>query len=95
MLEELEYARARGAPIPAEIIGYGMSADGFHITGMPPARRGLLSRHAKRRQERRLEPGDVEYVNAHATSTPLGDALETAAIGSIFSAITRPVGSCW
>jgi 3-oxoacyl-[acyl-carrier-protein] synthase II len=84
ILEELEFAKARGAHILAEIIGYGMSADAFHMTGMAPEGEGCARsmRHALRVAG--IEPDKIDYVNAHATSTPLGDALESKAIETVF-----------
>jgi 3-oxoacyl-[acyl-carrier-protein] synthase II len=84
ILEELEFAKARGAHILAEIIGYGMSADAFHMTGMAPEGEGCSRsmRHALRVAA--IEPDRIDYVNAHATSTPLGDALESKAIENVF-----------
>jgi 3-oxoacyl-[acyl-carrier-protein] synthase II len=84
ILEELEFARRRGAHILAEIIGYGMSADAFHMTGMAPEGEGCSRsmRHALRVAA--IDPDRIDYVNAHATSTPLGDALESKAIENVF-----------
>lgn len=84
ILEALEFAKARGANILAEIIGYGMSADAFHMTGMAPEGEGCYRsmRHALRVAG--IEPDTIDYVNAHATSTPLGDALESKAIENVF-----------
>ena len=86
VLEELEFARRRGAPILAEYVGMGMSSDAHHIT-LPPkdgdgARRCMLNalRDAK------LNPTDVNYVNAHGTSTPAGDVIETRALKAAFGA---------
>ncbi len=84
IMEELEFAKKRGAKILAEIIGYGMSADAFHMTGMAPEGEGCARsmRHALRVAG--IEPDQIDYVNAHATSTPLGDALESKAIETVF-----------
>jgi 3-oxoacyl-[acyl-carrier-protein] synthase II len=85
VLEELEHARARDAAILAEVVGYGMSADAYHITSMAPRGDGCLRAMRNALRSAKMEPGEVDYINAHATSTPLGDALETAAIKSLFA----------
>jgi 3-oxoacyl-[acyl-carrier-protein] synthase II len=84
VLEELEHARARDAAILAEVVGYGMSADAYHITSMAPRGDGCLRAMRNALRSAKMEPGEVDYINAHATATPLGDALETAAIKSLF-----------
>ncbi len=84
ILEELEFARARGAKILAEVIGYGMSADAFHMTGMAPEGEGCSASMRHALKVARISPDAIDYVNAHATSTPLGDALESKAIENVF-----------
>jgi 3-oxoacyl-[acyl-carrier-protein] synthase II len=84
ILEELEFARARGAKILAEVIGYGMSADAFHMTGMAPEGEGCSRSMRHALKVARISPDAIDYVNAHATSTPLGDALESKAIENVF-----------
>ena len=84
ILEELEHAKARGANILAEIIGYGMSADAYHITGMPEDGDGCFRAMANALKSAKIEPRQVDYVNAHATSTTLGDVVESKAMQRIF-----------
>jgi len=84
ILEELELAKKRGAKILAEIIGYGMSADAFHMTGMAPEGEGCARSMKHALRVAGIEPNKIDYVNAHATSTPLGDALESKALETVF-----------
>jgi len=84
ILEELEHAKARGAKILAEIIGYGMSADAFHITGMPEDGDGCYRAMENALNSAHLKPEQIGYVNAHATSTPLGDVTESGAMLRLF-----------
>lgn len=93
ILEELESARKRGAPIVAEMVGYGMSGDAYHITQPAPEHEGgyRVMRNALR--DAKLEPTDIGYVNAHGTSTPIGDVLEAHAIRNFFGDHKVPVSS--
>jgi 3-oxoacyl-[acyl-carrier-protein] synthase II len=84
IMEELESARARGAKILAEVIGYGMSADAFHMTGMAPEGEGCFRAMNAALKVAGITADKIDYVNAHATSTPLGDALESRAIENVF-----------
>ena len=84
ILEELEHARARGAKPMAEIVGYGMSGDAYHITQPAPEHEGGFRVMKNAVRDAKIKPSDIGYVNAHGTSTPIGDTLEAHAIRNFF-----------
>jgi 3-oxoacyl-[acyl-carrier-protein] synthase II len=84
MLESLEHAQRRGARILAEVAGYGMSADAYHMTNPAPEGRGAQQAMRAALADARVAPADIGYVNAHGTSTPPGDVAETAAMKKVF-----------
>ncbi|HLB01333.1 MAG TPA: beta-ketoacyl synthase N-terminal-like domain-containing protein, partial [Bacteroidota bacterium] len=84
VLEELDHARKRGAPVYAEIVGIGMTADAYHITAPAPGGEGAIRSMKLCLRDAGLEPGDVDYINAHGTSTPFNDKSETQAIKTVF-----------
>ena len=84
ILEELEFAKRRGAPIIAELVGYGMSADAFHITAPSEDGDGGMRVMAAALKSGGIRPEQVDYINAHGTSTPFNDKLETLAIRRLF-----------
>ena len=89
LLEELEHARNRSAGILGEIVGYGMSADAYHMTAPAPDGDGALRSMRAALRSARIAPEEVSYINAHGTSTPLNDKLETEAVKSLFGGHAR------
>ncbi len=85
VLEELEHARRRGARIYAELKGYGASADAFHLSSLAPGAEGSARSMKQALARAGLTPGDIDYVSAHATSTPGGDGEEATAIATVFA----------
>ncbi len=89
VLEDLEHAQRRGAAILAEIIGYGMSADAYHITQPAEGGEGGYRSMMNAIRDAKISPSDIHYINAHGTSTPIGDVLETQGIKRAFGDQTK------
>ena len=95
VLEELETARARGARIYAEMVGYGASGDAYHITGQPADANGAIRSMQAALRSAQMQPTDIDYINAHGTSTELNDRNETLAIKAVLGdhAYKTPISS--
>jgi len=91
VLEELEHAKARGATIIAELIGYGLTGDAYHITGQPENHEGLYRAMRQALKDGGVSPDEVDYINAHGTSTPLNDSNESRAIENVLGERARQV----
>ena len=84
VFEELEHAKARGAKIYCEVAGGGYSADAYHFTAPHPEGAGAIKSMREALRDAGMEPGDIDYINAHGTSTPLGDVAEIKALEGVF-----------
>ncbi len=93
ILESLDHALARGAKIYAELAGGGMAADAYHLTGTPPEGTGGALGTEQALRDSGLKPGDISYINAHATSTHLGDISEMAGVKRVFGDLPVPISA--
>jgi len=91
VLESLEHAQKRNAPVLAEIVGYGMSGDAYHMTQPEENGNGAYRVMMAALKDAKLSPGDIGYVNAHGTSTPIGDVIETRALKRVFGERAKKV----
>jgi len=91
IVEELEHAKKRGAKILAELTGYGLSSDAYHMTSPPPGGTGAAKAMQHTLKRAKLTPDKIDYINAHGTSTPVGDVAETDAIKAVFGEHAKKV----
>lgn len=89
VLEEYEHAKKRDAKIYGELIGYGLSGDAYHVTSPEPEGRGAFQAMSNALKRAKLNPGDIDYINAHGTSTPMGDEIELGAVKRLFGDAVR------
>jgi 3-oxoacyl-[acyl-carrier-protein] synthase II len=92
IFEEFEHAQARGAKIYAEVLGYGQSGDAYDLVAVDPDGNGVALAFARAFEKAGISPGDVDYINAHGTSTPIGDPAESKAIEKAFGAHAKAIG---
>src|SRR5205807_9959679 len=91
IVEEFEHARARGAKIYAEVLGYSLNNDGFHMTAPLPSGESCIRAMRDALADAQLAPEQIDYINAHASSTQLNDATETLAIKEVFGEHARNI----
>jgi len=91
ILEELEMAKARGASIYAEVVGYGLTSDAYHLTGQPEEAHGAVRSMQMALRKAGVSPDQIDYINAHGTSTPINDPTETLAVKTVLGAHAKTV----